>query len=435
MLNNLVVREWGRIIRASHNAQNSFDQIEVNNQAWLFLSKIAQSTDKAHRYLSFVNGHTLKVHGFVGVIATPDGVQIEILPKHNTILEEPGLADSRKLLLKMLAAAKVLPFIESTDALLEKLKQPLPEVLISRFLQALTQVVRQGIRKDYIRVEAQERFLKGQLQTARQLRQSPAKQTQFCIEYDVFSDDRAENRLIHSALILVSKWSQYLPNQKLARELRFAFDEVPVSDRVTQDLKLWRTSRDMHYYQSLLPWLKLILSQYSPFTTANQHSGISFLLPMDKLFESYVAHQIQANLPVGYRLKTQMSANYLATQNERSVFQLKPDLAIYRDDKLIAILDTKWKLINQNKTYENGSSDAKSGISQADMYQLFAYGYKVLCGAGKLLLIYPKCTTFSEPLTKFQFSGELNLQVVPFDLEQADDNQAWLSSILECELE
>ena len=431
MINNLVMCEWGRIIRAQQNSQNSFNQIEVNNQAWLFLSKIAQSSDKAHRYLSFINGHTLKVHGFVGVIATPDGVQIEILPKHKPILEEPGLVDSRKLLLKMLAAAKVLPFIESTDALLEKLKQPLPEVLINRFLQALAQVVRQGIRKDYIRVEAQERFLKGQLQTARQLRQSPAKQTQFCIEYDVFSDDRAENRLIHSALILVSKWSQYLPNQKLARELRFAFDEVPISHHIMQDFKAWRTSRDMHYYQPLLPWLKLILSQYSPFSTANQHSGISFLLPMDKLFEAYVAHHIQRNLPIGYNLKTQMSRNYLATQGGKQVFQLRPDLVLYRDKSPIAILDTKWKLINQSQTYENGSEDAKSGIAQSDMYQLFAYGHKVLKGQGRLVLIYPCCATFNQPLDMFKFSETISLQVLPFDLENEENNQAWLSSILE----
>lgn len=425
------MREWGRIVSAHQNVQSSFDQIEVNHQAWLFLSKIAQSSDKADCYLTFVNRHTLKVRGFVGVIATPDGVQIEVLPKHVPILEEPGLVDSRKLLLRMLKAAKVLPFIESTDALIDKLKQPLPEVLIGRFLQDLAQVVRKGVRKDYQRIEAQERFLKGQLQTARQLRQSPAKQTQFCIEYDVFSDDRAENRLIHSALILVNKWSQYLPNQKLARELRFAFDEVPISHHITQDFKAWRTSRDMHYYQSLLPWLKLILSQYSPFATANQHSGISFLLPMDKLFEAYVAHQIKSNLPVGYSLKTQMSKNYLATQGEKQVFQLRPDLVLYRDKSPIAILDTKWKLINQSQTYENGSEDAKSGIAQSDMYQLFAYGHKILKGHGKLALIYPCCATFNQPLDMFKFSETISLQVLPFDLENEENNQAWLSSILE----
>lgn len=426
MINNLVVREWGRIVRAQHNAQTSFDQINVNDQAWLFLSNIAQSSDKNHRYLTFVNAHTLKAQGFVGVIATPDGTQIEILPKHNSQVDEAGLVASRKLLLRMLKAAKVLPFIESTDALLDKLKQPLPEVLIGRFLQDLAQVVRKGIRRDYQRIEAQERFLKGQLHTARQLRQSPAKQTQFCIEYDVFSDNRAENRLIHSALILVTKWSQYLPNQKLARELRFAFDDVPQSRHISQDFQAWRTSRDMAYYQVLLPWLKLILSQYSPFATANHHEGVSFLLPMDKLFEAYVANEIQRGLPSGYRLQTQSTKHYLAMQNAKPIFQLRPDLVIYRGSELVAVLDTKWKLLDQNQP------DGKAGIAQADMYQLFAYGHKLLSGQGKLALIYPQWSGFHQALAPFEFEPKLSLNVLPFDLndELSPNNQAWLCNLL-----
>lgn len=424
MLNHLVLREWGRVVRAQDNAQTHFDEIEVNHQAWSFLAQIAQSSDKAHRYLRFVSPSVLKVQGFVGVVMTPDGTQIEILPKCQTRFDEADLLASRKLLLRMLKAAKVLPFLEATDALLDKIKQPLPEVLISRFLQDLARVVRQGIRKDYQRIEAQERFLKGQLQTARQLRQSPAKQTQFCIEYDVFSDNRAENRLIHAALILLSRWSQYLPNQKLARELRVAFDGVPVSRQIALDFQAWSSGRDMAYYQTLLPWLRLILSQYSPFATASQHAGISFLLPMDRLFEAYVASQIQSSLPAGYQLKTQSTAQYLAIQNSKPIFQLRPDLVIYHKDKLVAVLDTKWKLLDQNQP------DGKAGISQADMYQLFAYGHRLLNANGRLVLIYPKWQRFNHPLVPFEFGEDLTLDVVPFDLENASNlNQAWLLSL------
>lgn len=425
MLTNLVVREWGTIVRGQQNEQNGFDEIRVNNQAWLFLAKIAQSSDKKHRYLRFINLHTLKAQAFVGVIATPDGTQIEILPKHAHILDSRDLVASRQLLLRMLKAAKVLPFIESTDALLEKLKQPLPEVLIGRFLQDLAQVVRKGIRKDYQRIESQERFLRGQLKTARQIRQSAVKQVHFCIEYDVFTENRAENRLIHSALILISKWSQYLQNQKLARELRFAFDGVPVTHCITQDFQAWSTSRDMQHYQVLLPWLKLILSQYSPFATANRHTGISFLLPMDKLFEAYVANQIERSLPQGYRLKTQSTAKYLATQNSKPMFQLRPDLVIYQGERLVSVLDTKWKLLDQNRP------DGKADIAQGDMYQMFAYGHKLLNGTGKLVLIYPKWQGFSKSLVSFELCDGLTLDVAPFDLECEQYNyQAWLLKIL-----
>ena len=74
------------------------------------------------------------------------------------------------------------------------------------------------------------------------------------------------------------------------------------------------------------------------------------------------------------------------------------------------MLDTKWQLIN-------GSPDASSkkyGLSQADLYQLFAYGEKYLNGTGVLFLIYPRHTLFPEPLPHFAFTDDLKLWAIPF---------------------
>jgi 5-methylcytosine-specific restriction enzyme subunit McrC len=58
---------------------------------------------------------------------------------------------------------------------------------------------------------------------------------------------------------------------------------------------------------------------------------------------------------------------------------LKLDIGVYENDKLISILDTKWKLIDENQKYDNGNFDNKKGIIQSDIYQLFAYGKKTQC--------------------------------------------------------
>ena len=52
------------------------------------------------------------------------------------------------------------------------------------------------------------------------------------------------------------------------------------------------------------------------------------------------------------------------------------------------------------------------------MYQLYAYGKKYLDGKGDLFLIYPRHDEFLNPLPVFEFSGDLNLWVVPFDLDK-----------------
>ncbi len=417
-MSNCCIREYGFILCADADLnESSIDCCYVSSADWSFLEQSAFSNAKNSRFIRLASRKdkkALQVVNFVGVVSTPSGTHIEILPK--TTEANQNVEETRKLLLKLLYVADELPFIEATDASLQLHKKSLPEVLIGRFLASLASVVRQGIRKDYHRIESEEPFLKGQLLVAQQLRRPVGKQHLFQIAYDVFSEDRAENRLIHSALIQVSKWIGTSDNQKLARELRFAFNDVPRSNNYEADFRLWKNTRDMISYRALLPWVKLILNQQSPFTIKDKHAGISFLFPMEKLFEKYVAKMLQKHL--GYEVKTQLQQHYLL-ENPKA-FLLKPDLAIYDNDKtkLLVILDTKWKLIDQNTQYDNGNEDPKSGISQADMYQMFAYGKKYFKpnASGKLVLIYPQWGKFNKPLTQFKFDDSLTLDVVPFDL-------------------
>ena len=63
-------------------------------------------------------------------------------------------------------------------------------------------------------------------------------------------------------------------------------------------------------------------------------------------------------------------------------FPLRPDLVLTRrSDDAVFILDTKWKLLDAQKP--------NWGISQADMYQMFAYQKKY--SAKSVTLLYPQC--------------------------------------------
>lgn len=121
--------------------------------------------------------------------------------------------------------------------------------------------------------------------------------------------------------------------------------------------------------------------------TANPQS---LLLPMESVFESYVASILRRNLADGVTLSTQVKSEYLVHHNGDRQFQLRPDLMLTKSPKspetpemidTTVILDTKWKLINLTAS--------NYGISQSDMYQMFAYGHKYLGGEGDLFLIYP----------------------------------------------
>lgn len=79
------------------------------------------------------------------------------------------------------------------------------------------------------------------------------------------------------------------------------------------------------------------------------------------------------------------------------------------------VLDTKWKLLD----VRNKSRLEQYGLSQADFYQLKAYGHSYLNGQGHLALVYPKTEGFSDPLEPVEFpaSDGLRLWLLPFCLK------------------
>ncbi|MCF5672055.1 restriction endonuclease, partial [Pseudomonas syringae] len=178
----------------------------------------------------------------------------------------------------------------------------------------------------------------------------------------------------------------------------------------TQDFKKWRHDRLMAHYQPVKPWCELIIQQQTPLAIAGEWQGMSLLFPMEKLFERYVAACLKDSLPSDATLHTQRSSEYLCTHHGKKVFQLRPDLMITQGEKSW-VLDTKWKRL------DSGLGSKNYGLSQADFYQLFAYGQKYLGGEGDLVLIYPKRASFQEALPVFEFSEGLRLWVVPFDLQ------------------
>jgi len=199
--------------------------------------------------------------------------------------------------------------------------------------------------------------------------------------------------------------------------LRAMLAEVPSSKQVSQDLRAWSRDRLMAHYQAIKPWCELILNQQMPIAVSGEWRGMSLLFPMEKLFEKYVEGWLRRFLVPGARLTAQASRHSLCEQGGRDMFRLEPDLLLERDQQAW-VLDAKWKRL------DGADRLSKYCLSQADFYQLFAYGQKYLAGRGEMALIYPATAQFSKRLEPFDFSPGLRLWVLPFDL----DNDELLAS-------
>ena len=129
-------------------------------------------------------------------------------------------------------------------------------------------------------------------------------------------------------------------------------------------------------------------------------------------FESHVHVSIDRIKNDPWKLVSQSSTRHLITNHcGKPIFALKPDL-ILQDENTRQVLDTKWKLLDENDFKNNYQ------LKQADFYQLFAYGQTYQVGKGDMLLIYPSHENFSTPLPVFNFSDNLRLWVVPFCLHK-----------------
>lgn len=355
----------------------------------------------------------VQVASFVGVIRAPDGYQIEVLPKVSKAIGG-GDGEARRLLIEMLRCLGGFRHIQTDSAKLFATRMPLLEVFIGEFLRTVEHLVKRGLRSDYTAHQDNLVALRGKLQMATHLRRNLCRRDRFFAEFDEFSPNRPENRLLHATLRRVLAWATSQTNQQLAHELCFVFAEVPASEHPATDFQRVRLDRGMAYYDGALAWARLILKDESPLTGTGGHHAPSLLFPMEAVFEAFVAKHLARQLGQGLTLRMQARSLSLVRHLEQNWFRLKPDLLVQTSKINRLVLDTKWKLIDG----QQATGSDKYGLDQGDFYQLHAYGQNYLDGQGDVVLIYPRTDAFNKALPVFEFpkSAGLRLWVLPFCL-------------------
>ncbi|WP_321889661.1 McrC family protein [Paraburkholderia bannensis] len=384
--------------------------------AWLESQalSVAEAGETAWLRLSQRRGRrAVQVASFVGVIRAPDGYQIEVLPKVAKAIGG-GDGEARELLIQMLRCLGGFRHIQTDSANLVATRMPLLEVFIGEFLRAVEHIVKRGLRSDYNPRQDNLFALRGKLQMATHLRRNLCHRDRFFAEFDEFSPDRPENRLLHSALRRALDWTGSQTHQQLARELCFVFAEVPASQHPLTDFQRVRLDRGMAHYDGALAWARLILEVESPLTGAGSHRAPSLMFPMEAVFEAFVAKHLARQFGQGLTLRTQARNLSLVRHLGKDWFRLKPDLLVQTSKVNRLVLDTKWKLIDG----QQATGSDKYGLDQGDFYQLNAYGQNYLDGEGDVVLIYPKTHSFNKALPVFEFpkSSGLRLWVLPFCL-------------------
>lgn len=416
---NLSVREHDTLLRGPATVQGeehisvlgaeAFDAVQalVLDKAGE-LGEVATPTKHAGR-------DALKLTQWVGLIRTPDGTAIEILPKTH---ERPGsrqqdaeesLHRSRALLMRMLSATDE-RFRMAPAADLDPARMPLFELLLRVVLEGVKEALRRGLPHTYVHVQEERAGLRGRVDLPRQLRQPAHRLHLLHVAYDEFLPDRPETRLVRLAVERVLRLTRVEPTKRLARELLLALEDVPPSRNVDRDFAQWRLERGHASFAPLEGLTRLVLYELNPLVGGQTARTQAVLFDMNKVYEAYVAHLLRLQQPT-WRVETQLRAR-LGRAGSQGAFTVKPDLLITLPSGEKIVADTKWKRLKpgDGPTY---------GISNADIYQMLAY-HQVFQGGqagARLWLIYPHLPQLGTERPGIVFPLDQRLHVVSVDLE------------------
>ena len=325
-------------------------------------------------------GNLISVNNYVGLIQMQNGYQIQVLPKIDFgMASDRRNEETKRVFLKMLRSMKDFPSKVFNDTNLKMDRMTLYEVFINMYLQEVRSLVKHGIKSAYVEREDNLRFYKGKLVVNEQIKQNAAHGERFYVRYDEYLVDRAENRLVKATLLKLQGISISAENQKEIRQLLTAFEMVHASVNYQKDFAKVVIDRNTKDYDMLIRWSKVFLLNKSFTTFSGGHNARALLFPMEKVFESYVAQQLKKTLfDLDWEVSAQDKGYYLFDSPRQ--FALRPDIVITRDDRSKVILDTKWKSLIDNPR-------ANYGISQSDMYQMYAYSKKY--DTPEIWLLYP----------------------------------------------
>lgn len=325
-------------------------------------------------------GDVVTFKNYVGLIQMKNGFQIQVLPKIDFSAEEDaGNEATKKLFLKMLRSMKDFPSKVFNDASLRVDRMNLYEIFINMYLQEVRQLVKHGLRSAYVEQEENLRYYKGKLLVGPHVRANLAHKERFYVAFEEFHQNRPENRLVKATLEKLQKLTTSAENAKEIRQLLVSFEMVDSSTAYEKDFAKVVINRNTKDYENLMAWSKVFLMNESFTTFSGSTTSRALLFPMESVYESYVARNMKKVLgPFGWEVSSQDKGYYLFTEPKRQ-FALRPDIVLKKGDRTV-IMDTKWKkLINDpGKNY---------GISQPDMYQMYAYSKKY--GTSEIWLLYP----------------------------------------------
>lgn len=327
-------------------------------------------------------GKVITAKNYVGIITLNDGITIEILPKiYSASVDDNFGTRTKRVLIDMLKTLREIPFKSLKNSFVNIEKMDIFEIFIRMFVNEVFFIVKRGLKCSYEAIAENTTFFKGKILFSKQVKLNRFHKERIYVEYDAFTANRPENKLLKATLIYLCKRTTSSKNRSDIKSLLGVFSNVEASADYKGDFAKYISDRNMKDYNTALMWCRVFLMGKSFTSFAGSEIALALLFPMETLFENYVAAILKKKLSRSDFTVSVQDRTYHLFNEPSKKFLMKPDIVVRRkSDGVSFVLDTKWKILDAGKV--------NYGIAQADMYQMFAYQKKY--GAECVMLLYPE---------------------------------------------
>jgi 5-methylcytosine-specific restriction enzyme subunit McrC len=255
--------------------------------------------------------------------------------------------------------------LEAADDLLPAVAEP--------FARLAARAVEQGLLQGYRTITDTLPVLRGRILAGEQMNRLYGLPVPIAVEYDDFTVDIAENRLLAMAtlrLLTIPRLSDSARRQ--LQRLRRALAEVSVPARGAQ-VPRWQPSRLNARYQPALRLAEIIVAAESFDHHLGDITVTGYMFDMWRIFEDFVTVALHESLTGrGWHCETQAALHL----DDECQVEMRPDLLCRRHGSPSAVVDAKYK------------AERPEGFPNADLYQMLAYC--TVLGLGEGHLVYAK---------------------------------------------
>ena len=299
--------------------------------------------DSGFRLAQSPGGYNIRTDCYSGTMMFSDGTVMNLVPEIKPSLSDEG---SARTFIQMLYSIFGMHTTVAVDNVFE--------FFVRGFIDSVDKLIIRGLRSKYHLVSGNEKSFKGKIIFNEHIRQNYIHKERIYVEYETYSQNRPENRIIKAALEALARKTNDSRNAKDIKNLVARMEEIPTSTDVDKDFGMVVLDRNMVDYDEPLFWCRIFLKGMGLAGASKENVPYLLIIKTDSLFDAYVARMA-------------------ASEHEEGMFRLKYEVNVKKDSEsrgvsLISI-DLGW-------TFYDRVNDRI--IDDAERLYMTTPGYRVL---------------------------------------------------------